>query len=268
MIANGNHRVNFINVSVDALTKKEVFKRVGEFIRNGGYHYQISVNVAKLVYAQKDKRLLEAINRADIINADGVPIYIAAKKLSDKAVTRMGGLDYIEGLADIQPRWRYFFWGATQEVVEKVVQIYGDKFGCKIVGYRNGYFNEFERQDIINKINELHVDVLYLAVSSPTKEYFLHEMKHELNVKFAVGVGGAFDIIAGKTQRAPVWMQHAGLEWFYRILQEPRRMWKRYLVTNTLFIYYLVKEYLVTARKQKSRGNHKYPFYNPGEEHK
>jgi N-acetylglucosaminyldiphosphoundecaprenol N-acetyl-beta-D-mannosaminyltransferase len=236
------NRYNFASINIDAITEKEAIEKVKQYISQGNYHYQVSVNVAKLVYAQKDKKLKRAINNADIINADGMPIYIITKFFSGKKLSRMGGLDYMEGISNNDNNYRYYFWGARQDVLEEVISHYKSKFNINIVGHRNGYYDKNDLDDIIENINSLKIDVLFLALGTPLKEYLLYELKDRLQVKFAVGVGGAFDFVAGKTKRAPVWMQNIGLEWFFRLIQEPKRMWKRYLVTNTLFIYYVVKE--------------------------
>jgi len=235
-------RYNFLNVDLESISDEESFERVKEYINTGRYHYQISVNVAKLVYAQKDEKLLKCINSADIINADGMPIKIICDILSKKKTTRMGGFDYIDGLAKLFPDFKYYFIGAKQDVVEKVVNIYREKHNLNIVGWRNGYFKKNELDLIIKDINKKQTDVLYLGIGTPEKEYLLYDLKNVLKCKFAVGVGGAFDIIAGKTKRAPLWMQKIGMEWLFRIIQEPKRMWKRYLITNTLFFKYLLKE--------------------------
>jgi len=111
-----------------------------------------------------------------------------------------------------------------------------------IVGWRNGFFKKNELVDLINDINQKETDILFVAMGTPAKEYFLYDNKELLKCKFAVGVGGAFNIIAGVSKRAPYWVQKIGMEWFYRFIQEPRRMWYRYLVGNSKFIWLVIKE--------------------------
>ena len=230
----------FANIYLESMSKEEVFQQVSSFVETGKYHYQISINVAKLVFAQKDEKLLKSINSADIINADGMPIKVIAGLISKKETIRMGGLDYMDGLADKFPDWKYYFLGAKQEVIESVVNHYGKKIN--IVGWRNGYFAKDELDNIIDDINDKKTDVLFLALGTPQKEYMLYDLRDVLKCKFAVGVGGAFNIIAGKQKRAPQWIQEIGMEWFYRLCQEPGRMWKRYLYTNSSFLLIIIKE--------------------------
>ena len=141
-------------------------------------------------------------------------------------------------------KYKIFFFGAQEEVVKKVVDIYSDQFSPNIIaGYRNGYFKKEEEESIAREIGESGANILFVAISSPTKENFLYENKGLLQkVNFVMGVGGSFDVIAGKVKRAPIWMQKVGLEWFYRFAQEPQRMWKRYLIGNTQFIRLVLKE--------------------------
>jgi N-acetylglucosaminyldiphosphoundecaprenol N-acetyl-beta-D-mannosaminyltransferase len=235
-------RYKFARIYLESMSRDEVFQLVSSFVATGKYHYQISINVAKLVFAQKDEKLLEAINSADIINADGKPIKVVAQLLSKRETVRMGGLDYMDGLADRFPDWKYYFLGARQEVIESVVNHYKNRIN--IVGWRNGYFTKDEFESILNDINQKQPDVLFIALGTPQKEYMLYDLRNVLKCKFAVGVGGAFNIIAGKQKRAPQWIQDIGMEWFYRLCQEPRRMWKRYLYTNSSFLFIILKETL------------------------
>lgn len=231
----------FISLNIHPVTRDESIDMACRFVESGQYHYQISLNVAKLVHAQRDTRLAAAINGADVVNADGMPIYVAGRLLSGKPMTRMGGLDYMDGMAEAHPEYRYYFLGAKPHVIEKVCQHYRENYNLNIVGARDGFFPPEHFPEVIKEINDAGTDVLFIALGTPAKEYFLADMRRSLKVKFAVGVGGAFNIIAGEQVRAPQWIQNIGMEWFYRLIQEPRRMWKRYLVTNSLFFYYLGK---------------------------
>ena len=138
-----------------------------------------------------------------------------------------------------------FFLGASQEVILKLISYYKKRFSTSIIaGFRNGYFNDDDELKIAKTISDSGANILFVAISSPKKEIFLNKYKQQLsNVNFIMGVGGSFDVIAGKIKRAPKWMQNLGLEWFYRFCQEPRRMWRRYLIGNIKFILLVIKEY-------------------------
>jgi N-acetylglucosaminyldiphosphoundecaprenol N-acetyl-beta-D-mannosaminyltransferase len=135
------------------------------------------------------------------------------------------------------------------------VEIYTNKYGKGIIaGYRNGYFSKDEEPEIAKQISNSNADMLFVAMSSPKKEIFLNTHKEIIKIPFIMGVGGSFDVVAGLVKRAPKLMQEWGMEWFYRVIQEPRRMWKRYLFGNSSFIYLVLKEkFKQTFKKKQSK---------------
>ena len=138
-----------------------------------------------------------------------------------------------------------FFLGAKEVVVKKVIKHYTNTYSSSVVaGYRHGYFSEKDENQIAMEIAHSNADILFVAITSPKKEIFLNKYKDLIQVPFIMGVGGSFDVIAGITKRAPFWMQNAGLEWLYRLIQEPRRMWRRYTIGNTKFILLILKQKL------------------------
>ena len=241
-----NKKVNLLNVKIDALTLEETLNLIEETIENNKHIHHVVVNVAKLVYMQKDRELYESVTRADIINADGMGVIWASKFLGRPLPERVTGIDLMQKLIEraYKKGYKIFFFGAKEEVVKKVVEKYSKLYSPAIVaGYRNGYYSEDDEEKIAKEIAKSGANILFVAISSPKKERFLYKYRDILkNVNFIMGVGGSFDVIAGKVKRAPEWMQKFGLEWFYRLIQEPRRMWKRYSYTNTLFLWYILKE--------------------------
>lgn len=238
------NRINVINVPVDALSMKETLDIIDSAIKERKKLHHNVVNAAKIVHMQKDTELREAIVNSDIINADGMAVVWASKLLGRPLPERVAGIDLMQNLVKLSAKrgYRIFFLGAREEVVSKLVSKYSEEYTSAIIaGYRNGYFSKEEELAIVENISASDADILFVAISSPVKEFFLNKYKDIMNVRFIMGVGGSFDVAAGITKRAPGWMQRVGLEWFYRVLQEPRRLWKRYLVTNSLFIWYLLK---------------------------
>jgi N-acetylglucosaminyldiphosphoundecaprenol N-acetyl-beta-D-mannosaminyltransferase len=210
--------------------------------------HHVVVNAGKVVQLQKDLQLRESVNSSDIINADGQAVVWAANFLNKPLKERVAGIDLMQNLVKLaaSKKYKIYFLGAEEDVVSKTVAHYSKEFGQEIVaGYRNGYYQPEEENEVINDIVSSEANILFVAITSPKKENFLYKYKNELaSVNFIMGVGGSFDVIAGKTKRAPVWMQDMGLEWLYRLLQEPKRMWKRYLVGNSKFILLVLKEKL------------------------
>ena len=226
----------------------ETLAFVQETITTKKQIHHVVVNAGKIVQMQNDLQLRESVNSSDIINADGQAVVWAAKFLKKPLKERVAGIDLMQKLVELaaSKKYKIYFLGAEEVVVSKTVAHYSKEFGQDIIaGYRNGYYQPEEENEIINDIVSSKANILFVAITSPKKENFLYKYKNELaSVNFIMGVGGSFDVIAGKTKRAPVWMQDMGLEWFYRFLQEPKRMWKRYLVGNSKFILLVLKEKL------------------------
>ncbi len=237
--------IKFLGTRIDAITMQETLDSIERFINSGKPHQHVVVNVAKIVNMQKDKELRESVIGADIINADGMGIIWGTKFLGKKLPERVTGIDLFDNLLKISQKkgYKLYFLGAKQEILNIMIKNIKKKYPkIKIVGFRNGYFNDYEEQKIVKNIKKSKAQVLFVGISSPKKERFIKKYLNCTNVSFAMGVGGSFDIFAGKTKRAPFWMQKAGLEWIYRIIQEPKRMFKRYLLTNSKFLLLLLKE--------------------------
>lgn len=237
-------RISLLNLPVDSVTMEETISIIDKAIATVKPIHHVVVNAAKMVNAQKDLKLRESIVNCDIINADGQAVVWASRILNKPLPERVAGIDVMENLVKLAARKKYkiFFLGAKEEVVRKVVDRYKIEFGENIIaGYRNGYFQEEEEMEVANEIALTKPDILFVAISSPKKEIFLNKYKNQIKAPFIMGVGGSFDVVSGLVKRAPVWMQKNGLEWLYRVYQEPGRMWKRYLTTNLKFISLVVK---------------------------
>jgi len=203
------------------------------------------VNVAKAVRIRKDPQLRKSLSDADIVLADGAGIVLLSRLSGHPVPERVTGIDLMYNLMNRADRkgYRVFFLGATQEVVAKVVNYAGAHYpGLQVAGSHDGYFSRDEEEQIAHQIRDSRADLLFVAMTSPKKENFLSRWRQVMDVPICHGVGGSFDIVAGKTRRAPHWMQKSGLEWLYRVYQEPGRMWKRYLVTNSVFLVLGTKE--------------------------
>ncbi|MDB5013702.1 MAG: glycosyltransferase [Daejeonella sp.] len=238
------NRISLCNIPVDALTMQQTLNIIHESIAAKKSIHHVVVNAAKIVNAQKDLALRDSIINCDIINADGQAVVWASKILNTPLPERVAGIDLMENLvATAKVRGnKIFFLGAKEEVVRKVVEKYSALYGSEVIaGYRNGYFSNSDESSIADQIAKSNADILFVAMSSPKKEIFLKRYKSQIKTPFIMGVGGSFDVVSGLVKRAPLWMQTSGLEWLYRVIQEPRRMWKRYLITNTAFIYLVLK---------------------------
>lgn len=240
-------RIQMMGCAVDNLDMEESLAVVESFIRSGRPHQHVVVNVDKIVKASRDPGLRRIINDCDLINADGMPVVWASRLLGKPLKERVTGVDLFEALMAraAQKGWRVFLLGAREEVVSGVARLYPARYpGLTIAGYRNGYWSKAEEEEVVAQIGAARPDILFVAISSPTKEAFLARYQAAMKVPFAMGVGGTFDVAVGHVKRAPVWMQKAGLEWFYRFLQEPRRMFRRYFIEDMAFVALFAREWV------------------------
>ncbi len=237
-------RIHFFNAWLDPLTMEETLRRVQDIIQERKPEQHVVINVAKLVLMQKNKELRDIVNSCGLINADGQGIVWGARLLGLQIPERVTGIDLFMNIVKLADRKNYkvYFLGAKETTVKRVVDILSsDAPGLQAAGCRNGYFSAEEEKGVAEAIRDSGADILFVAMSSPKKEFFLKKYLDLMQVPFTMGVGGSFDVVAGETLRAPLWMQQAGLEWFFRFLNEPGRMWKRYLVTNAIFFGMLLK---------------------------
>jgi|ERR1035437_9342965 N-acetylglucosaminyldiphosphoundecaprenol N-acetyl-beta-D-mannosaminyltransferase len=239
-------KTDLLGIPVDSLTMEETIDRIHKAIEKNIQIRQVSINAGKIVLMRKNKELYNSVLSCDIISADGQSIIWASHFLGKHLPGRVTGCDLMQELVKLayENKYKCFFFGAKEVVIKKVVNLYNHLYGPDIIaGYRNGYFDKIEEPLIAKQIVDSGAQLLFVALSSPLKENFLSEHAGILKkVNFIMGVGGTFDIIVGVTKRAPKWMQNMGMEWFCRFLQEPRRMWRRYLVGNSKFIYLVIKE--------------------------
>ncbi|MDH5397888.1 MAG: WecB/TagA/CpsF family glycosyltransferase [Cyclobacteriaceae bacterium] len=210
-------------------------------IQSGKQIHHACVNAGKIVSMQKDPILRESVNSCNLINADGQAIVWASRILRAETIPeRVSGVDLMEKVIELAAKkdYKVFFFGAEQEIVEKTINYYSTKYSDKIIaGFRNGYFSEEEEINIAKEIAQSGAHILFVAIKTPIKENFLYKHRSYLkNVSFIMGVGGSFDVVSGKVKRAPLIWQSWGMEWLYRLLQEPRKMWKRYLIGNFVFV--------------------------------
>lgn len=239
-------RIEMMGCKIDNLSMEETLQTIEGFIDSGLPHQHVVVNVDKLVKARHDPALRDIINNCALINADGMPVVWASRLLGKGLKERVTGVDLFDALMvrAADKGWRVFLLGAKEEVVSAVRARYAQRYPQLVfAGYRNGYWKPEDEPQLIADITQARADLLFVAISSPKKEQFLGAYQAVMRVPFAMGVGGTFDVFAGKVKRAPRWMQNIGMEWAYRFLQEPRRMFRRYFIEDTAFFGMFLREW-------------------------
>jgi N-acetylglucosaminyldiphosphoundecaprenol N-acetyl-beta-D-mannosaminyltransferase len=203
------------------------------------------VNAAKLVNMTRQPALREAVLTCDVVFADGMAVVWASRLLGQALPERVTGIDLMDAiLARGDERgWRVYCLGAEPEVLAAALAAFGKRHpGVQFVGSHHGYFSADEERAVVAAIAAARPDVLLVGMTSPRKEQFIARWNDHLQVPVCHGVGGSFDIAGGKVRRAPLLWQRSGLEWLYRVVQEPRRLWRRYLITNVLFTGMVLQE--------------------------
>ncbi len=235
------------DIGIHAVTLDQAVDACDEAIRTRRPLTIGVVNAAKLVNMRRDPRLADAVRASQLVLADGMSVVWAARLLGRPLPERVAGIDLFARLlllAD-QRGYRVYFLGATQAVLDELLRRIGAAYrGLRIAGAHHGYFDAARAPRIAREIQRSAPDLLFVAMTSPRKETFLARFGPALDVPVCHGVGGSFDVFAGVVRRAPCLLQSCGLEWLYRVWQEPRRMWRRYLVTNTLFLGLVLRELL------------------------
>jgi N-acetylglucosaminyldiphosphoundecaprenol N-acetyl-beta-D-mannosaminyltransferase len=234
-----NGRADVLGCEIDRVDMEETLARCERFIRTRTRAQHMAVNAAKIVSSHNDEELHRLINGCEIVTADGQAVVWASRLLGDPLPTRVAGIDLMNELFALAERkgYRVFILGAKREVLDRALATLRERHPRLVVaGHRDGYYTAGEERAVVEQIRASCADLLFVAMSSPRKEYFLARWGATLDVPFSMGVGGAVDVLAGVTRRAPRRLQVLGLEWAFRLVQEPRRLFRRYLVTNFRFV--------------------------------
>lgn len=238
-------RIDLLGCPVDALTMEQTVARVEDAIARRKTTQHVAINAAKVVRYQHDEALRAAVDGCELATADGQAVVWASRILGRSLPERVAGIDLMDTLLDVSRSRGYgvFLLGARAEVLERAEQeILRRHPGVRIVGRHHGYFGTEGEADVVDEVAAVAPDLLFVALETPAKELFLARNRERLAVPFVMGVGGSFDVLAGERRRAPRWMRRTGLEWLFRLLQDPRRLARRYVVGNAQFIWLVLRE--------------------------
>ena len=249
--------IKFFHIKLTSASMKDIIDRVDDNLQNDREKILItSVNAAMSVISKDDKLITDVINASDIVNIDGMSVFYSLRLLGIITPERVAGPDIFYNLIKLsaQKGYKPYFLGTKPEVLERMINRFKSEFaGLEIAGYHHGYYNDDEADTINQMIEESGADMVFLGMTSPKRELFTDKYFTASSRPVWKGVGGSFDVYANVTKRAPEWLQKIGMEWFYRFYQEPGRMWKRVLVTNTVFTIMITGEILRMLVKGKRR---------------
>src|SRR5262245_37254004 len=244
-------RAELLGVSFDPLCMDTAVARGLELCQlPRASHVVMTVNASHLCMMRRDPELARACRAGQLTVADGMSVVFALRASGQAAPERVAGVELMARLlaAAAEHRLRVYFLGARCEVVKALVERSRALYpGLEIAGFRDGYFSPDDHLSIVEEIRRSGAHMLFVGMPTPFKETWCERHRHRLEVPVIMGVGGSFDVLAGFIKRAPGWLQSLGLEWFWRLLMEPRKLWKRYLTTNSEFVWLAGRE--IVARR-------------------
>jgi N-acetylglucosaminyldiphosphoundecaprenol N-acetyl-beta-D-mannosaminyltransferase len=244
-----NKQVTLFGITIHNISMGEALAEIERLIKQNGKSLVVTPNAQHINIISKDEELRKLYGEAALVLTDSVPLLWAAKILGRPMKERVAGSDIFPAFCKVasQKNYKIFLLGAEPGIAKKASSILQNQNpGLNIVGTYSpllGFEQDHkENEKIINLVNRAQPDVLFVGLGSPKGEKWAWTHKGEINSSVIICVGAAFDFVAGKSKRAPLWMQKSGLEWFHRLSQEPRRLWKRYLIGNSYFIWLVFKE--------------------------
>lgn len=241
-------RVNILGIGISAITMAQALDQISNWIEQQSLHYVSLCTVHTVMEGQRDPAMRQALKGAGLTAPDGMPLVWLGKWLSGNEVNRVYGPDLMLALCELSAKQGYshYFYGGAVGVAGQLAQGLQQRFpGLKVAGICTPPFRSqvcLEEPEIISQINQSKPDIIWVGLGTPKQDLWMAAHRGLLQAPVLIGVGAAFDFHTGRVSQAPLWMQRNGLEWLFRLWQEPRRLWYRYLVYNPLFILLILAQ--------------------------
>ena len=242
--------VPFLGYKVSARGKlKDAISAMGYIPRGQNTRVVATINAHSTCQAVDDRVFADALKKADLLIPDGISIVLASRALGQDIPERVSGFDFFDAVSELanqRGNISYFFMGSSEAVLKRIQErLKNDYPNIVLAGtYSPPFkpvFTQEDNRDICDRINAAKPDVLWVGMTAPKQEKWIEENRNNIHVGFAAAIGAVFDFYAGSKTRAPAWMQRVGLEWLHRLLSEPKRVWRRYIINNPRFIYLVLK---------------------------
>jgi N-acetylglucosaminyldiphosphoundecaprenol N-acetyl-beta-D-mannosaminyltransferase len=237
-------------VRINNITLNETIAHIEKLISRKERAWIVTPNAAHIVLLQSDVEFKQLYDEANLVLPDGMPLVWVSRCLGKPLIEKVSGSDLLPETCKVSAMkgYRVFFLGGNPGVADKAKNVLMQRYKClKIVGTYSppfGFDNDSkENAKIISMINEARPDILFVGLGTPKQEKWIYKNRNLYSPCVSIGIGASFDFVAGTVKRAPVWMQKYCLEWFWRFIHEPRRLWRRYLIYNTLFLKLALKDY-------------------------
>lgn len=242
--------VNILGIAVSSINIHQAIEQIGDWIRNNDRQYVCVASVHPVVVSQFDDRLRKINNQAGMVTPDGIPLVWLCRLYGHPDVSRVYGPDLLLACCarSLETGWSHYFYGGKPGVAERLIACLIERFpGLKIAGYESPPFrplSDEEDEKSVSNINASGADIVWVGLGAPKQEYWMSDHLGRVNSPVMIGIGAAFDFISGVTRQAPRWMQRIGLEWFFRLASEPKRLLKRYLFIIPVFLILIILQVL------------------------
>ena len=242
-----------LGVKISAIDINDACSLVEDAILKRQKKYICVCPVSTIMECKRNEKVLMSVNSADLATPDGMPVVWIGKIQGYKNIRRVYGPELMQKICGISEKngYRNYLYGSSPNVLTKLREKLNKKYPCLII---NGSFSPPFRQltkdeddKIVEDINSSNPDIVWVGLGSPKQDLWMHEHRQRINAPIMIGVGAAFDFLAGTKPQAPRWIQDNGFEWLFRLITEPNRLWRRYLINNSLFVFYVTLELISRA---------------------
>lgn len=238
-----------LGIRINAVQIPDVIAQIERWIfDHDACHFIAVTGMHGVTEAQHDPEFKNVLNSADLVVPDGMPLVWLGRRHGHRLQRRVYGPELMRSFCRVTgSKYRHFLYGGMPGVPNLLGKVLQEQYSINVAGVYSPPFRKLlkeEEQEIVDRINTAHPDVLWVGLSTPKQEHWIYEHRYQLRTSIAIGVGAAFDLNTGRVKQAPSWMQEHGMEWFFRLLQEPRRLWRRYLIYGPEFVLNVIAEIL------------------------
>ncbi len=244
--------IKIFGVKIHNITLNEILKKIDKYIKTKQFHIIFTPNVDDIIKASKDNKFLNVLNSADLNIPDGMGVVIGSYLLGSPFREMVGGRRLVPIICGMgaSKKWRIYLFGSKNNVANLAKDALEKKFpGVYVVGAYSPSVNIMTDADecsrILQDINHKSIDILFVGLGSPKGKKWIFQNKEKLQVSIAIEVGGTFDILAGVRKEPPLWMTNIGLEWLYRLFEQPSYVWKRYLIQDPKFFWWILRKKII-----------------------
>jgi len=242
-------KVNILGVQVSSLTNQELLNAISNSITSKQFSQIAITPTNSIIAAFKEKRISEIYNKAEIVLCDGIPVKWASHFLGTPIKERITGLDVLPNVVKLSSEMNFslFLLGASPGVGDQLAKVITEQYpnvaiaGIYVPPFMK-VFSEEENQKMVHAVNASNADIVLVSLTAPKQDIWIAQNRSTLNPAVYIGIGGAFEVMAGIAKRSPIWMHKAGLEWLYRFIQEPKRLFRRYFIEAPVFIPLVIKQ--------------------------